>query len=129
MPAPFLLTRANRELGCASDGSVVLGARETIRAGRLPIFVMEVSPRLAQNGIAHYMRAFEFATLHGYRCYDCATSGHAVMPWMKGVPFPNEKSYRAISRLHDLYNHSVIVLGGNQGGWTNVICTTEKRMW
>lgn len=112
------------------DGKVVLGARQTIRAGRLPTFVMEVSPRLAPDGLEHYMRAFELLDRHSYRCFDCDTSGHAVMRWMSGVRFPSkEASYATHSRLRDLYNHSVVLFGENQGGWTNVVCTTERRLW
>jgi FkbM family methyltransferase len=80
------------------DGKVVLGARQTIRDGRLPILTMEVTPRLAPNGFASYMHSFELLARHGYRCFDCDTSKAAQMPFMTSVPFPKVGHYRAVSR-------------------------------
>lgn len=112
------------------DGEIVLGAKRTISKGQMPTFLMEVSPRLAPDGMAKYMKSFEFLDHHGYRCFDCDTSGHAVMRWMRGVPFPPKLGrYPTRTRLHELHNFSVMLWGENQGGWTNVLCTTERRIW
>ena len=48
---------------------------------------------------------------------------------MKDVPFPKMGRYKTESRLKDLYNHTVMALGTNQGGWTNVVCTTHVNLW
>ena len=111
------------------DGKVLLGARKTIRDGRLPILTMEVTPRLAPNGFESYMHGFELLAHHAYRCFDCDTSRSAQMPWMKHVPFPKLGRYQTVLRLRDLYNHTVIARGVNQGGWTNVVCTTDVNLW
>ena len=111
------------------DGKVLLGAQKTIRDGRLPILTMEVTPRLAPNGFESYMHGFELLAHHAYRCFDCDTSRSAQMPWMKHVPFPKLGRYQTVLRLRDLYNHTVIARGVNQGGWTNVVCTTDVNLW
>ena len=49
---------------------------------------------------------------------------------MKGVPFPKVSRYRTESRLRDLYNHTIVARDKtNQGGWTNVVCTTDVNLW
>ena len=111
------------------DGKVVLGARQTIRDGRLPILTMEVTPRLAPNGFASYMHSFELLARHGYRCFDCdIQSGTNAVHDVGAVPEGGPLQGRVAAR--DLYNHSIIARANlNQGGWTNVVCTSEVRLW